>query len=63
MDDVPTITRMAHLLSDGFAALIAGSRTIPLGDNGDLLRELALRIERTAAPPRASRHAAIATDR
>jgi hypothetical protein len=32
-----------HSLALAFAAVVAGSRIIPLGDNGCVLRELALR--------------------
>jgi hypothetical protein len=38
------IDRTLHAVAAGFAALVAGSRTIPLGDNGALLRELAARL-------------------
>jgi hypothetical protein len=34
-------------LSLGFAAFVAGSRSVPMGDNGALLRELAARVERS----------------
>ncbi len=48
-------TRRAHrtfdTLSLAFAALVAGSRSIPMGDNGALLRELAARAGRSG--PRA----------
>jgi hypothetical protein len=37
------LSEIRHSLSLAFAALVAGSRTIPLGDNGSLLHELALR--------------------
>ena len=43
--------RAVDVLSLAFAALVAGSRTIPLGDNGALLRELAARTGRSG--PRA----------
>jgi hypothetical protein len=36
--------RVAGVLRAAWAALMAGSRTIPFGDNGVLLRELAARI-------------------
>jgi hypothetical protein len=39
-----------HSLSLAFAALVAGSRSIPLGDNGSLLRELARRSADPTAP-------------
>ncbi len=32
-----------HALAGAFAALTAGSRAIPLGDNGELFKELAKR--------------------
>lgn len=38
--------RALDTLSVGFAALLAGSRSIPLGDNGALLTELAARAGR-----------------
>ena len=44
-----------HSLSLAFAALVTGSRSIPLGDNGSLLRELA---RRSAAPSKTSCEAA-----
>jgi hypothetical protein len=37
------IPRTLHALSTAFAALTTGSRAIPLGDNGELLRKLAIR--------------------
>jgi len=43
--------RAFDVLSLAFAALVAGSRSIPLGDNGALLRELAARAGRSG--PRA----------
>lgn len=51
MNDLHSIARavyertagVRHTLSLAFAALVTGSRSIPLGDNGSLLRELALR--------------------
>ena len=46
-------TRRAHrafdTLSLAFAALVAGSRSIPMGDNGALLHELAARAGRSGA--------------
>lgn len=44
-----------HSISLAFAALATGSRTIPLGDNGSLLRELALRSARPGSSPRGTR--------
>jgi len=44
--------RAAGVLRAAWAALAAGSRTIPFGDNGALLRDLASRI---AASNRRSR--------
>ncbi|HWJ35535.1 MAG TPA: hypothetical protein VNR70_09710 [Steroidobacteraceae bacterium] len=38
--------RAYHALSIAFAALVTGSRTIPLGDNGTLLHDLAARAGR-----------------
>jgi hypothetical protein len=35
--------RTLRTLSQGFAAFTAGGRTIPLGDNGELLKDLAAR--------------------
>jgi hypothetical protein len=34
-------------LSLGFAAFVAGSRSVPMGDNGALLSELAARADRS----------------
>ncbi len=39
----PRARRAIHTLSVAFAALTAGSRTIPLSDNGELLKDLARR--------------------
>jgi hypothetical protein len=39
--------RAVDALSLAFAALVAGSRSVPLGDNGALLRELAARAARS----------------
>jgi len=39
--------RAVDTLSVAFAALVAGSRSIPMGDNGALLRELAARAGRS----------------
>ena len=47
MNESPIIARVAralHALRSAFAAMVAGSRAIPLGDNGALFRELAARI-------------------
>jgi hypothetical protein len=63
MNEARTIARITHWFSDGFAALLTGSRTIPLGDNGELLRDLALRTERSAPAARESSYAVVATDR
>jgi hypothetical protein len=41
--------RAVDALSLAFAALVAGSRSVPLGDNGALLRELAARARRSEA--------------
>jgi hypothetical protein len=49
--------RALDTLSIGFAALVAGSRSIPLGDNGALLKELAARAG--LAGPRAVRALAV----
>jgi hypothetical protein len=42
--NAPSAARAAAVLRAAWAALMAGSRTIPFGDNGVLLRELAARI-------------------
>lgn len=34
-------------LAQAFAALVAGSRVVPLGDNGELIRALAARLRST----------------
>ena len=52
------LSEIRHSLSLAFAALVAGSRTIPLGDNGSLLRELALRSARPGSPSQGARNAA-----
>jgi hypothetical protein len=39
--------RTFDTLSLAFAAMVAGSRSIPMGDNGALLRELAARAGRS----------------
>ena len=39
-------SRALQALSIAFAAFVTGSRTIPLGDNGALLRDLAARAGR-----------------
>ncbi len=39
----PRARRAIRTLSVAFAALTAGSRTIPLGDNGELFKDLARR--------------------
>jgi hypothetical protein len=48
MNEIHLIARLAQGLTTGiiraWAALAAGSRTIPFGDNGALLRELAARV-------------------
>jgi hypothetical protein len=49
------LSGVRHSLSLAFAALVTGSRSIPLGDNGRLLRELALR---SAGPSNTSCEAA-----
>ena len=41
---VPGTARAAAVLKAAWAALTIGSRAIPLGDNGELFRELAARI-------------------
>jgi hypothetical protein len=40
------VLRAFDTLSLAFAAFVAGSRSVPLGDNGALLRELAARAGR-----------------
>ena len=52
------LSEFRHSLSLAFAALVTGSRTIPLGDNGSLLRDLALRSAKPSSPPRGTRNAA-----
>ena len=44
--------RVFDTLSLAFAALVAGSRSIPMGDNGVLLRELAARAGRSGSGAR-----------
>jgi hypothetical protein len=63
----PTGVHMSviQLIASGFASFVAGSRTIPLGDNGKLISELAarfqprrpdpLKLEGLRPPPRADR--------
>jgi len=51
------LSEIRHSLSLAFAALVTGSRTIPLGDNGNLLRELALRNVRPSPPSQGTRDA------
>jgi hypothetical protein len=51
------LSEIRHSLSLAFAALVTGSRTIPLGDNGSLLRELALRNVRSSPPSQGTRNA------
>jgi hypothetical protein len=41
------LSAVRHSASLAFAAVVTGSRAIPLGDNGSLLRELA---QRNAVP-------------
>jgi hypothetical protein len=41
--------RAFDTLSLAFAAFVAGSRSVPMGDNGALLRELAARARRSEA--------------
>jgi hypothetical protein len=55
---VERLSGFRHSLSLAFAALVAGSRAIPLGDNGSLLHDLALRSARTGAPLQGARPAA-----
>ncbi|HEX3914086.1 MAG TPA: hypothetical protein VHW71_11295 [Steroidobacteraceae bacterium] len=38
----PALRALVRALKFGFAALVAGSRVIPLGDNGRVTRELGL---------------------
>jgi hypothetical protein len=52
------LSEIRHALSLAFAALVTGSRTIPLGDNGSLLRELALRSVRPSSPSQGTRNPA-----
>lgn len=52
------LSMIRQSLSLAFAALVAGSRTIPLGDNGNLLRELASRSARPGSPSQGSRNPA-----
>jgi hypothetical protein len=40
---IERLSAIRHSLALAFAAVVAGSRIIPLGDNGSVLRELALR--------------------
>jgi hypothetical protein len=42
--------RILWELSVAFAALTTGSRAIPLGDNGKLIRDLAARVSRAEDP-------------
>jgi hypothetical protein len=44
--------RVAGVLRAAWAALTIGSRTIPFGDNGTLLRELAARVAASNRPAR-----------
>jgi len=44
MNEIHLIARLAQGLRTAWAALATGSRTIPFGDNGALLRELAERV-------------------
>jgi hypothetical protein len=41
----PLVNRTLRIFADAFAAFVAGSRIVPLGDNGPLIRELALRLK------------------
>jgi hypothetical protein len=50
------LSEIRHSLSLAFAAVVTGSRSIPLGDNGSLLRELALRNVRTSSPSQGTRN-------
>ena len=52
------LSEIRHSLSLAFAALVTGSRTIPLGDNGNLLRDLALRNAPPSSPSQGTRNAA-----
>ena len=52
------LSEIRHSLSLAFAALVTGSRTIPLGDNGSLLRELGLKGARPSSPSQGTRNAA-----
>jgi hypothetical protein len=38
-----SVPRIARFLEAAFDALVTGSRTIPMGDNGAVLRDLAAR--------------------
>ena len=49
------LSQIRQSLSLAFAALVTGSRTIPLGDNGALLRELALRVATPSLPLQCTR--------
>ena len=51
------LSEIRHSISLAFAALVTGSRAIPLGDNGTLLRELALRSVKTSSPSQGTRNA------
>ena len=51
------LSEIHHSLSLAFAALVTGSRTIPLGDNGNLLRDLALRSAPPSSPSQGNRKA------
>jgi hypothetical protein len=55
---IERLSGFRHSLSLAFAALVTGSRTIPLGDNGSLLHDLALRSASPSAPLQSARHAA-----
>lgn len=55
---IERLSGFRHSLSLAFAALVTGSRTIPLGDNGSLLRDLALRSARPSSPSPGVRNAA-----
>jgi hypothetical protein len=55
---IERLSEIRHSLSLAFAALVTGSRTIPLGDNGSLLRELALRSARPSSASQGTRNAA-----
>jgi hypothetical protein len=41
---VRILRRVSRTLSLGFAALTTGARSVPLGDNGKLLRALAAHV-------------------